>query len=415
VVFAASLGLVLCGAPAAAASPGTHRSSKRHCVLIRTKGHSGSRRCDTTRRRQSPAGRAGSIAYAATGPAPSASPAIHCDVFASPGGSDTSGNGTLANPYATLAMLDRSLSPGQTGCLRGGSYGGVDTDSGLEQSGRNGARITISSYPGEVATVHGWVDIEASYTTVSHLKIDGSNTFYRQRRADTTCRYPVSQGLAIAGHDDIFEYDNYYQSVPSLRGNGLGVGWWGDADNTIIRYNKIHDVGGCDLYDQMIYLDSGNDVQIYDNWLWNDSHGWGIKLDPGPTNARIWGNVIDAAGSGFGIGNSSGTNPTAGNQVFDNIVVDSVGISNPDIGWSHPGVLVTSPGLLSNSTGNRVYDNDSYANAGGLTDVAAGVSHTQLTVTGNATANPQFVNAPQHDYQVQPDSGAAGWPLWNGN
>src|SRR5207248_5016479 len=130
-------------------------------------------------------------------------------------------------------------------------------------------------------------------------------------------------------------------------------------------------------------------------------HGWGIKLDPGPTNARIWNNVIDAAGSGFNFGNSSGTNPTAGNQVWNNIVLNSVGVNNPDIGWGYPGVLVTSPGLLSNSTGNQVHDNISYNNSGGLTDVASSVASSQLQITNNSTSNPQLVDPANHNYALK--------------
>ena len=74
----------------------------------------------------------------------------------------------------------------------------------------------------------------------------------------------------IAGRNDILQYDDYFQSMPSLRGNGIGIGFWGHADNTIIRYSKIHDVGQCEAYDHLIYLSHGNNVRIYDNWLWND-------------------------------------------------------------------------------------------------------------------------------------------------
>ncbi len=321
--------------------------------------------------------------------------------MASPSGSDTSGTGTIERPYASLVMLDRSLRPGQTGCLRAGVYGSTHTWHDLTRDGASGAQITITSFPGELATIVGWVDLEGSYVTLSHLRIDGSNTFYDRRRPGTSCRYPVSQGLVIAGRGDVFEDNDYYQSVASLRGNGLGIGWWGDVDGTVIRYNRIHDVGGCDFYDHLIYLAHGNGVQVYGNWLWDDPHGWGIKLDPGPTNARVWGNVIDAAGSGFNFGNSSGSDPTAGNQVFDNVVLNSVGVSNPDIGWSYPGVMITSPGLLPTSTGNRVYDNDSYHNPGGISDLVRSVTSGQIALSNNTNGAPPFVDAAEHDYRLR--------------
>jgi hypothetical protein len=340
--------------------------------------------------------------------------AAGCDRYASPSGSDNA-SGTSSSPYRTVARLDNSLSPGQTGCLLAGTYGNLTSSTAnyLDHSGSPTGQITITSYPGATVTIVGLIDLAGSYTTLNGVNIDGSNTTYATQRADTTCAYPVSNGLEIDGQGDILQYNNYYQSVASLRGNGFGIGWSGQADNTIIRYNRIHDVGGCDFYDHLIYLAKGNNVQIYDNWLWNDPHGWGIKLDPGPTNARIWGNVIDGAGSGFNFGNSSGDEPTAGNQVFHNVVMNSVGVSNPDIGWSNPGVLVTSPGLLPSSTGNQVDSNDSVNNSGGLTDVM-GVSPSQLSVTNSVSVDPGFVDPAAHDYAVVAGSPLAGWGLWNG-
>jgi hypothetical protein len=164
-----------------------------------------------------------------------------------------------------------------------------------------------------------------------------------------------------------------------------------------VRFNTIHDVGGCDFFDHLIYLGRGNNVQIYDNWMWNDAHGWGVKLDPGPTNARIHNNVIDAAGSGFNLGNSSGSDPTAGNQISNNIVMNSVGVNNPDIAWSHPGVLITSPGLLPNSTANTIYNNESYNNAGGITDINRTVTPAQITLTANTTTNPALIDPADHN------------------
>ena len=46
---------------------------------------------------------------------------VTCDQYAAPTGSDSS-VGTLAAPFATAQHLADSLSPGQTGCLRGGTY-----------------------------------------------------------------------------------------------------------------------------------------------------------------------------------------------------------------------------------------------------------------------------------------------------
>ncbi|MGZ4179178.1 MAG: right-handed parallel beta-helix repeat-containing protein [Solirubrobacteraceae bacterium] len=319
-----------------------------------------------------------------------AAPPVHCDLFASPLGSDSSGDGSLGSPVASLDKLDAVLRPGQTGCLRAGSYGSTSTWHQIDADGTARGQITITSYPGENATVRGYVDIEGSYTTLSHLSIDGSNTFYKQVREGTNCRAPVSQPLVIAGRDDVLEYDDYYQSVASLRGNGIGIGFWGDADNTIIRFSKIHDVGQCEAYDHLIYLSHGNNVRIYDNWLYDDRHGRGVQLYPAPTNAKVHDNVIDHAGEGFVIGNEPGYT-VSGNQIFDNTITNCTGLPSESIaGQGIHDIYGGRPG-----TGNTFHDNVLFNDPGGLGNV------TSVRAYGNTTRDPGFTDAARHDYTTR--------------
>jgi hypothetical protein len=334
-----------------------------------------------------------------------AAQAVHCDAFASPTGSDAGGNGTIGNPFASVEKLDSSLGNGQTGCLRAGTYGNTASSTTLSNSGDSSGRITITAYPGESVTIKGYVGISGAYTTLSHVSIDGSNTLYDHQRSGSNCPHPVSESLGISGANDILEYDNYFQSIPSLRGNGIGIGFSGQPDNTIIRFNKIHDVGGCDAYDHLIYLSHGDNVQIYDNWMWHDPHGWGVQLYPAPTNARVWGNVIDGAGSGFTIGNEQGDN-ASGNQIFNNIVINSTGL--PSAGLSR-GVAISDYWGGSKGQNNTFSDNVSFNNPGGVARVS------DVAVRATTTANPRFVDAANHDYGVQSASAVSHWSLWTGS
>jgi hypothetical protein len=329
---------------------------------------------------------------------------LHCDLFASPTGSDSSGDGRLGSPFASLNKLDSDLRPGETGCLRAGSYGSSGTWHQIDTDGTRRGQITITAYPGENATVRGYVDLEGSYTTISHLSIDGSNTFYKQVREGTSCPAPVSQPPVTAGHDDVLEFIDYYQSVPSLRGNGIGIGFWGDADNTIIRYSKIHDVGQCEAYDHLIYLSHGNNVQIYDNWLYDDAHGRGVQLYPAPTNANVYDNVIDHTGEGFVIGNEAG-DTVSGNQIFNNVITNSTGLPSQNI----PGEGIHDLYSGKPGTGNSFHDNILYGNPGGIGHLTA-VDHY-----GNASANPRLDDPVEHDYEPLPGSPAAAWGMWNGH
>jgi hypothetical protein len=335
----------------------------------------------------------GPRAHAAS-PAPRAAPAVHCDLFASPGGSDATGDGSLIAPFASVNKLDAALSSGQTGCLRGGSYGGTSTWHRINSDGSPTGRITITSFPGETATVRGYVDVEGSYTTLSHLSIDGSNNLYTQHPAGVNCPAPTSQPLTITGRNDVLEYDDYYQSVARLRGTGIGVGFWGDADNTIIRYDKIHDVGQCQAYDHLIYLSHGNNVRIYGNWLWNDAHGRGVQLYPAPTNAKIFDNVIDHVGEGFVIGNEAGDS-ISGNQIYKNVITNSTGFPSQNI----PGEAIHDLYGGRPGTGNEFFNNVVYRNPGGIGRL------TSVRAFGNRTSvNPQFVDATRHDYDLRRNS-----------
>jgi hypothetical protein len=257
----------------------------------------------------------------------------------------------------------------------------------LTRIGDQTHRITITSYPGESATVIGWVALEGSYTTLSHLNIDGSNTLYRVAHPLPGCPSVFSRGLSISGSADVLEYDNYYQSVAALRSNGIGVGWNGSGDNTVIRFNKIHDVGLCQAFDHLIYLAHGNNVSIYGNWMWNDPHGWGVQLYPAPTNARVFDNVIDAAGAGFTVGNEPG-DVVSGNRIWNNVVMNSTGLPSAHL----PGVAISDswggvPGRDNVFTGN-----DSYNNPGGISRTS------NVSVVANTTANPQLIDPANHDY-----------------
>jgi parallel beta-helix repeat protein len=337
---------------------------------------------------------------AASASTSSASEGAGCDLYASPAGS-ASGNGSLRNPLGSPQELDRALAPGQTGCLLPGTYGSLSSVQRLTTDGTPSEPITITTAPGQWAKVVGLVEVEGSYTTVSGLTIDGSNRLYDAERSGTNCPYPVSNGLEIDGRGDIFQDNDFYQSVASLRGNGIGIGWNRPADNAIIRDNRIHDLGQCQAFDQMIYLAHGDGVQIYDNWMWNDRHGWGVQVYPAASNAHIYDNVIDGAGSGFVIGGSS---EVAHNAIDHNIIINSTGL--PEAGLSGVGVS-TCCGLGS---GNSFTNNIVYNNPGGIA-IARGI-----TLSGNTAHAPRFADAAAHDYRpttASPDV-ITHWSLWDG-
>jgi hypothetical protein len=334
---------------------------------------------------------------AASGPV---GPTVNCDLYASPSGSDAN-LGSLASPFLTVPKLDRSLAPGQTGCLRAGTYGSTTTWTDLSASGTADAPVTLTAYPNETATVAGAVAISGSYVTVTGLKIDGSNSFY----SGSLC----SPGRSLAspdieGTNDILDHNEIYQST--IKGNGIGIGFRNGAsgDNTIIRYNKIHDVGSCQDYDHLIYAGHGNNIQIYGNWMWNDPHGWGVQLYSSPTNARVYDNVIDGAGAGVTI-SDNGSMTATGNRVYENIIINQVGVPAPG---NITGACIGGSGPVVGSN-NSFTNNDCFNNPGGVG------GQLNVLVSNNITSDPQLINAAAHDYRLSSSSPLASWGVWDGS
>src|SRR5205085_12180876 len=86
--------------------------------------------------------------------------AARCDRVASTSGSDAHGTGSAARPYRTPRKLLASLRPGESGCLRRGVYASPTRFTSSTRS------LTLRSYPGERATLHGRLWIRGDGTTV---------------------------------------------------------------------------------------------------------------------------------------------------------------------------------------------------------------------------------------------------------
>src|ERR1035441_1680903 len=97
----------------------------------------------------------------------SAGAATTCNLAASPSGSD-SASGSVAAPFQTAQKLVDSLAPGQTGCLESGTY---NQDVAVSNGGSAGAPVTLTSYPGQTATITGrfWIPKGAVYVLAAAI------------------------------------------------------------------------------------------------------------------------------------------------------------------------------------------------------------------------------------------------------
>ncbi len=339
-----------------------------------------------------------------------------CTKYASPSGSN-SNSGTASSPYADIAYLESSLSPGQTGCLESGTYGNASsaTEYDLTASGASGSPITIAPAPGATPHVIGWLVLDGDWITLEYLNIDGSNTAYSASAGINPLSNPVSAAMEVNGSHDVFQYNDFYQSVASRRGVGILVG---DNYNghfptgDIIRYNDLHTVGNpgntgsYGAYDHIIYDDAGTSTQIYGNWMWGDPVGYCIQLYPDTSNDSITSNVCDSVGSGINLANDGGSTASNNNVLSHNVFSNLTGLTANGTGGQ--GILTYWGGSVG--TGEFFENSDVYNAPSGID----GGDSSGVTLTNNVTANPLFVNAAANDYQLQSGSTASGYGLWNG-
>ncbi|HEU4973477.1 MAG TPA: right-handed parallel beta-helix repeat-containing protein [Baekduia sp.] len=300
----------------------------------------------------------------------SATAATSCDRVASTSGSDSAA-GTAAAPYRTVQKLADSLAAGQTGCIRAGTY---KQDVTVSRSS-----ITITSYPGERATVVGRLYIRqgANSVTVSGLNLDGVN----------------GSGLpspTVNGNDDVFVGNDVTNDHTVICFNIGSDSGWGRAQRTIIRGNRIHDCGsGTTNRDHGIYVVGADDTQILDNVIYNNADR-GVQLYPDAQRTVVRGNLIVGNGEGV-IFSGEGTMTSRDNLVENNIIADSTIRTNVE-SWYPAGTPI--------GTGNVVRHNCLWGGAKGLVDTSAG----GFTLDANVTADPKFVNRSAGDFRLASDS-----------
>jgi parallel beta helix pectate lyase-like protein len=296
-----------------------------------------------------------------------------CTLFASPTGSD-SASGSVTSPFRTVTKLVGSLSSGQVGCLRGGTY---SEDVTVGKSG-----ITLTAYTGEQATLVGrlWIQNGADGVTVTNLKLDGKNA-------------ALLPSPTVNGDNDRFigdEVTNENTEICFVLGSS-----WGRAQGTLIQGNRIHNCGKLpsDNQDHGIYVADADNTQILDNVIY-DNVDRGIQLYPDAQGTVIRRNIIDSNGEGIIFSGAGGT--ASSNTVVDHNVISNAQIRADVESWYPLGNPV--------GTNNVVHDNCVVPGAGGGINASNGgfTAYSNLSVS-----DALFVNASSGDYRLQSTSPCA--------
>jgi parallel beta-helix repeat protein len=320
-------------------------------------------------------------ALLAWGVAPAASLAASgCDKVASTRGSDGA-SGSESSPYRSARKLVDSLSPGQSGCLRGGTY---YEDVTITRGGQPGSPVTLGSYPGERATLVGrlWV-AGADFVVISSLNLDGRNS--RDLPSPT-----VTANVVSFLENDI---TNQHTGICLMIGSDSD----GHAAGTVIKRNRIHDCGRLPTtnHDHGIYAFAASDTTITDNLIY-DNADRGVQLYPNAQRTIIRNNVIDGNGEGVLLAGRSGV-ASSGNLVESNVITNSRLRYNVESYWASNGPI---------GQGNVVRGNCVFGGAlGNVQNPPLG-----FTAVDNVVADPRYVNRGTKDFRLGPGSCVGATP-----
>jgi hypothetical protein len=297
---------------------------------------------------------------------------VTCDLVASPLGSNSNA-GTLTKPWATVDKLANGLKAGQTGCLRGGVY---QRDVTINRGGTSSAPTTITSFPGERATVIGRLHVadEANNVVIQQLDLDGRN---RASLPSPT----VNGNNAVFRDNDV---TNRHTSICFL----LGSTEWGRARGTVIEHNRIHNCGELPPtnHHHGIYVEASENARIIGNWIY-DNADRGVQLFPDAQRSYVARNVIDGNGQGVVFSRKSSNN-----------IVELNVISNPVIRYNIESFEVTGSGNVARR--NCLWSVRHYDSAG----IQLGIG---VTLADNFVSDPHYANRAAKDFRLPPDSPCA--------
>lgn len=311
-----------------------------------------------------------------------ASAASGCHRVASPAGNDGAA-GTEAAPYRTFRKLISVLQPGQYGCLRSGVY---DEDPTIRVSGTAAAPITITSFPGEWATLYGRLSVEDNVkrVTVAHMTLDGAGA---PNDGSSKLPSPTVHG------DNVAFISNLVTNRNTAICFAVGNESHGRAYNVEIRGNRIY---GCGVlpptnHQHGIYLHSPCCAQVTDNWI-HDNADTGVNLYPNADDNYFARNVIHGNGDNISF---AGRSKGGVCESSDNNVIESNVITNPRVRKS---ITSWSP-CGKHGSGNVLRRNCIYPPTFEGTEGYA--------LQGNLHVDPRYVDPANADFRLQAGSPCA--------
>ncbi len=293
---------------------------------------------------------------------------VSCDAVASPSGSD-SAPGTVEQPVRTAMALLGVVPSGGTACLRAGTYA---QDDEIKISASN---VTLTSYPGEAATLKGRLWIAGDNDTVTGLALDGVNSN----------RLPSP---SISGDRDVVSDNDITNDNTSICVS-LGALDYGIPNGTLIENNRIHDCGRrpATNQDHGIYVAYGRNTEIRGNYIF-DNADRGIQLYPDAQGTHVDHNIIDGNGEGVIFGGDS-----SNNTIENNIISNSRIRFNVESYWDG------APGHDNNVSNNCLWNGEQ----GNVMDPSVG-----FNAWNNEVARPDLSNLHSASFKLASNDPCAG-------
>jgi hypothetical protein len=328
--------------------------------------------------------------------------------YVSTTGSDTSGNGSIAAPWATIAHASTEAGPGATVHVAAGVYdGSFDTSS----SGTSSAYLT---YEGDTANFSGPVNCaqvaanQGNLSTCPQLVGGSSTTWTNSGNYVVIKGFDVTgggiNGIYTQGNATVITENHVHDLLSSTCNSDGGSGINLNGTNAEVTNNYVHNIGpypsACGYVQGIYFLQAGG---YADNNVSFDNSGFGIQLWHGPSNIGLVNNTIFNNASG---GIVLGTD-TSGFTVDYITVTNNIVVNNGGVGVAEQGASASSTGIH-----NIYVDNLTYGNSGGDFSLQNG-----LTAFGTVDASPDFVNDTGDktgNYNLQSASPAIGAATGNG-
>jgi hypothetical protein len=300
-----------------------------------------------------------------------------------------------------------AAAPGSFVCLRGGVHADSNREFRITARGSGTAGgethwITVRSYPGELATLSGRLNVTSDSTWVrfTRLVLDGSGgPPISGSSSGERLPSPTVQGRTMS----------FVRVEVTNRHTGIcfdeGMPQWGQASDLRIRYSLIHDCGASPPTNHQhgIYLEAPTSrAQITDNWIYDNADRC-VQMYPNADDAYVAYNVIDGCGEGVMF---AGADENGFCAASDRNVVEKNVIANARVRW----LVEAWWGCGAVGTGNVVRANclwptnpdTRYRWNSGL-DGSPGYA-----AQDNLVADPAYVDGASKDFRLRSDSACQG-------